>query len=192
MAVYPYQGNLAALPEFQTWEYVTAGTAFATTGDKAVFRPVVPVTVFRWGIINLGAAATWGSAAAIALDWRPTAGVDTNRVEVGTITASADIAVGTGLYSEFGAAQIGGTLPAATTGADGSILHAALSGSWGDNTVKGAPVRVNPGEELVFECTNAFDAFALSMVFLHYVFDPFVAGDGETASRIVRMTKKAS
>lgn len=195
MATYPYQASMAAPSNFRTWQSTGGANEFESAADTtAIFRPSTPVTVFRWGFMNSDdGIIDVGTTMIVALDWRPTAGSDTGRVELSTITTgTTDVAVGTGLYSEFGAVEIGGVLPAATTGVDGSTVHAALSGSWQDNTVLGYPIKVNPGEELVFEVTNAADTNAdLVTCFLHYIQEPFVNGDG-TALRLAHMTKKAS
>ena len=99
----------------------------------------------------------------IAADHRVTAGSDTGRVNaaVGTISATADVGQGKGLYSE----------PA-------------------------TPFQVDPGEQLVFEITDAADTAGTGYIWVEYSELPFVGDSGVTAgtfaNRIANMTQVTS
>ena len=79
----------------------TAGTSVASTGDKAVWAPPVPVNIVRWGFIIAGTALPVDQGV-LALDKQPTAGSASGRVDAygGTITVAAVTALGTVCYNE--------------------------------------------------------------------------------------------
>lgn len=81
--------------------------ALDATDDEVKWAPGKPIDVVRWGFI-ITTALDVGAGFGAALDLRPTVGSDTDRVNGdssgttdtggGTITATADVAVGAGLY----------------------------------------------------------------------------------------------
>lgn len=139
---------------------------FTATGDKFIFTPALPADVYRWGIIT-NALLDVGAGFVAALDHRPTAGSDTNRVEKDTITVSADVAAGQVVYSQAIGADADGEV-----GEDGTVRYVAPTG----------PVEVNPGEELVIEVTNAADTAGTGYVFIEYVEKPLAGDRAENAT----------
>ncbi len=144
----------------------TGAIVFTTTGDKFAFRTSRPVDIVRWGFIasvdvNVGARLT------ITADFRVNVGEDTGRIngdaaggmgviDLGTSAVPAhttgDVLVGTGVYTNF-------------VSSAGITLQAAAA----DNTKTEAPFELDPGEEIVFEVTDAADTTGTGYMFVHYV-----------------------
>lgn len=127
--------------------------AFTSTGDKFIFTPAKPVDIYRYGFVT-NALLDVGVTFILALDWRPTAGSDTNRAEKATITTgTTDQAAGKMGYRDI-------ILPvAAATAGDGSTVNVGPDG----------PLEVDPGEEVVIEVTNAADTAGTGYVWIEYV-----------------------
>ena len=139
---------------------------FDTTGDKFAFRSSRPVDIVRWGfiatdLIDVGVRLT------VRADFRPTIGDDTGRIsgelalgagviDLGTSAVPAhttgDVAPGTGVYTNF-------------VSSAGVALQAAAA----DNTKTEVPFELDPGEEIVFEVTDAADTDGAGYIFVHYV-----------------------
>ena len=150
---------------------VSAQISVATTGDKFTFTPGRPVDIVRWGIIA-DVLIDVGVGMTIAADHRITAGSDTGRVNaaVGTITDTDDIAQGDGVYTE----NVSPLITARPT----------------------ETFRVDPGEQVVFEVTDAADTAGTGHIFIEYRQIPFV-GDANVAAgldsnRIAGFTKVTS
>lgn len=127
---------------------------FTSTGDKYIFTPANPIDVYRWGLIT-NALLDVGAGFVLALDFRPTAGSDTNRVEMSTIsTGTTDVAAGKMVYNQAIGADNDGE-----TAEDGTLRNVAPTG----------PIECDPGEELVIEVTNAADTAGTGYVFIEYV-----------------------
>jgi len=147
---------------------VSAQINVNSTGDKMTFTPASPVNIVRWGIIA-DALIDVGVGMTIKADHRPTAGSDTGRGDgdVGDITVTADIAAGKGAYTE----EIG--TPAATAAQ--------------------AKFEVDPGEQVVFQVTDAADTAGTGHIFVEYELIPFVGDSAVTAgdfsNRIDNMTQ---
>ncbi len=146
---------------------VSAQVAMASTGDKMTFTPGCPVNIVRWGVIA-DALIDVGAGFTIKADWRPTAGSDSSRSDgtCGDITVTSDINQGQGAYTEECATPDAG-LP--------------------------AMFLVDPGEQIVFEVTDAADTSGTGMIFVEYELLPFVGDRNATAdgfsNRIDNMTK---
>lgn len=145
-----------------------AGYALNSTGDKAFWQPGQPVDIVRWGIIADGLIDV-GAGMTVKLDHRPTVGSDTDRGDGdgGDITVTADIVAGDGIYTEeLSAAAVLASTPA--------ILE------------------VDPGEEVVFQVTDAADTAGDGYFFIEFIERPFV-GDanvtaGDASNRIAGFT----
>lgn len=157
-----------------------AGFDVSTTGDKAFYTPGQPVDIVRWGVIaddlvDVGAGMT------IKADHRPTVGSDTDRTDgtVGDITVTADIAAGKGAYTESFSGSDGSTTTINSTGVGGQKREEA--GQYG--------FEVDPGEQVVFQVTDAADTAGKVYIFIEVIEKPFVGGsESETGSRIANMT----
>jgi hypothetical protein len=147
---------------------VSAQVALTTTGDKMTFTPGAPVNIVRWGVIA-DALIDVGAGMTIKADFRPTAGSDTGRGDGdgGDITVTADIAQGKGAYTEEVAT------PAATAVA--------------------AKLQVDPGEQVVFQVTDAADTAGTGHIFVEYELEGFSGGSPAAAlslaNRISNMTQ---
>ena len=111
-------------------------TTVTPAADKCILTPSKPIKVIRWGYI---ATTVLGSSALVAaLDFRPTAGVDTARVDAwgGTITPGHATARGTG------------------------VQHTLTTGE-GDRDAPIPEAVVVPGEELVIQVTTVASSGAV-------------------------------
>ena len=145
-----------------------AGFALASTGDKAFWQPGQPVDIFRWGIIADGLVDV-GVGLTVKLDVRPKVGTDTDRGDGdgGDITITADLAEGDGIYTEE-------CTSAAVTADSPGILE------------------LDPGEEIVFQVTDAADTAGTGYFFIEFYERPFVGDSnvtaGDAANRIAGFT----
>lgn len=138
----------------------SASLAVNSTGDKFTFTPGQPVDILRWGIIA-DALIDVGVGMAIKADHRPTAGSDTGRGDgnVGDITITVDLAQGAGLFTED------------------------VSG-----VANKTPFQVDPGEQVVFEVTDAADTAGTAIIFVEYLEKPFVGDSNVTAGTFSNRT----
>ena len=141
-----------------------------TAADKGTFAPARPVNIVRWGII-VTTLLDVGAGAVFSLDFRPTIGSNTGRVvgsvsggvdtAGGSITLSADVAVGKGVYHDVN-----------------------------------PPLKVNPGEQVVVDASDAPDTGGAGYLFFEYEEEGFSGGSpapaGSLANRISNLTKVAS
>lgn len=150
---------------------VSAQIAVNSTGDKMTFTPGIPVNIVRWGIIA-DALIDVGAGMTIKADLRPTAGSDSGRGDgdMGDITVTTDIAQGDGVYTEEVAT------PA--------------------STAVGAKGLVDPGEQVVFQVTDAADTAGTGIIFIEYEAEGFSGGlpatAGTFANRTSNMTQNES
>lgn len=152
-------------PLVQKRRFISATVAVATTGDKVVVPVSGPQKIYRWGIIA-NSIIDVGAAAIFSFEHRITAGSDTGRTVIDTIsTGTTDVAAGKGLYSDLSNGFDG-----AQTGEDGKPRNIAPA-----QGTPNLPVVVRPGEELVFEVTDAPDtAGAGAYFFYEYSEEPWV------------------
>ncbi len=139
---------------------VSSQQDLTATGDKFTFTPARPVNIIRWGVIA-DALIDVGVGMTIKADFRPTAGSDTGRGDgnVGDITVTADIAQGKGAYTE------------------------EVSGAGTKQKFQ-----VDPGEQVVFQVTDAADTAGTGLIFVEYEEEGF-QGDtnvtvGDLSNRI--------
>lgn len=142
-----------------------------TAADKGTFAPARPVNIVRWGII-VTTLLDVGAGAVFALDFRPTIGSDTGRVD-GAVSAGVDTA--------------GGTITTGTTDvAVGKGLYHDVN----------PPLKVDPGEQVVFQAVDAPDTGGAGFLFIEYEEEGFSGGSPAAAlslaNRISNLTKKAS
>lgn len=138
---------------------------FNATGDKYIYTPCAPIDVYRWGFITDAAMDPDAGGFVLALDHRITAGSDTGRTEKATITrADAEtVAAGKLVYGRVEIAV------AETVAVDGSKVNVDPAG----------PLRVNPGEQVVIEVTNAVGAASTGYVFIEYADLAFNKADAD-------------
>ena len=130
---------------------VSAQLSMTSLGDKMTFMQAVPVNIVRWGVIA-NALIDVGAGFTIKGDFRPTAGSDTGRGDgdAGDITVTADIAQGKGVYTEEVATPAATAVP--------------------------TKFKLDPGEQVVFEVTDAADTAGTGMIFVEYELEGFSGG----------------
>lgn len=155
--------------------------AFTSTGDKFYVAPAVPIDIYRWGIITQDLLDV-GAGFTISMEFRPTVGSDTDRAAKQTIDRTTDVAAGTVLYRDviLAVAQASGddTLTGGTT-TQTSLLNVGPAG----------PLHVRPGEEVVFEVTDAADTAGTGRIWVEYVESDFALANAVTTSDGVHVTK---
>lgn len=124
-----------------------------STGDKFIISHGNPWTILRWGVVL--SVAKDASALVITLANRPTAGSDTNRVVVDTMTDSAT-ARAAGVVLER---KVTGTVPNSSTGSDGSLVNVAAGG----------PLKFYPGQQAVFAVTTAAASTGSGYIYAEYI-----------------------
>lgn len=129
---------------YEEWVSQTQDDLTAT-GDIVGPAFAQPVDIIRWGVI-LDALLDVGAGFSAALDRRITIGSDIGRVNAagGTLTRTADVAAGQVLYGDVSA----GT--------------------------PNAPLELDPGDEVVFEVTDAADTAGTGHWFCMWRRRPFV------------------
>ncbi len=164
---------------------LTSGILVTTTGDKAAFTPNFPCRIIRWGII--WDVAPTVTPPVLTLDFRPTAGSNTNRV-TGLVTAGVDAAGGTITSPAIGAA---GTLQG--QGLYHNVQAAVISASGYDGFV------LFPGQQAVLTVSTAATAGSgfpfIEFETLAFVGDSKTPGVGSQSfgtNPIQNMTKVAS
>ena len=127
---------------------VSAQVTVNSTGDKMTFTPGRPVNIIRWGIIA-DALIDVGAGMTIKADFRPTAGSDSGRGDgdVGDITTTSDIAQGKGLFTQ----------------------------DLSDDATE-VKFQVDPGEQVVFQVTDAADTAGTGHIFVEYEEEGFSGG----------------
>ena len=160
VVIFPTQGGDAVVP----------GLDMGADEDLLTWAPAMPVDIVRWGYIVdtvLGA-----SVLVVAMDFRPTKGSDTARVNGATDgTTFIDTA--------------GGTLtPGVSTAVGKGEFHNV-----------NPPLQVDPGEEVVIEITT-HPTSGDAHFFIEYEVQPFVGDSNVTAgdfsNRIANMTERTT
>lgn len=133
---------------------------FNATGDKFSIAPVAPIDIVRFGIIVKTAMNPDAGGFVLALDYRPTVGSDTNRVQKDVLTrADAELVAAGGIVYRSPELPVAASAVSGAPGIGGQSVYVGPSG----------PVRINPGEEAVLEVTNAVGAASDGYVFIEYI-----------------------
>lgn len=165
-----FENRRVVLFPVQGGDTVLAGLTMATAEDKATWAPAMPVDIVRWGYI--ADTVMGNTVAVVALDFRPTIGSDTDRVDGATnSTTFIDTAGGvltSGVATAVGAGEFHNVNP---------------------------PLQVDPGEEVVFQMTTA-PSSGTAFFFIEYEVQPFVGDSNVTAgdfsNRISNMTERTT
>jgi hypothetical protein len=138
------------------------------TAVVAVMNFACPVEILRFGIlVDDNELLDVGAGFALALKKYLVPGSSTNAVTLGTITSTADVAKGSGLFNNL-ALEI-----AAATGDDGvSVVHVPPRDEQSNDFI------LTPGQQLVFEVTDSADTSGKGQVWVQYVEKPFIGVDG--------------
>lgn len=143
---------------------LTAGISVASTGDKAVYTPSMPIRIIRWG--SIWDVAPTVTAPVLELDFRPTAGSDTNRV-AGSVASGIDTAGGTITCPAIAGAGM-------TQGA--GVFHNVNAGPLSASGPEGFVVF--PGQQVVYKVATAATAGS-GFFFMEYEYLAF-QGDANT------------
>lgn len=130
---------------------------FTSTGDKFIMSPANPLKILRWGIV--WAVAKDASALVVTLAQRPTAGSDTARAVIDTLSDSAARAAGVQVERKFS-----GTNPNSSTGSDGSLVNIAAGG---------LPI-IYPGQQAVIAVTTGASSTGQGYLYAEYIEYPAV------------------
>lgn len=141
-----------------------------STGVVAVMNFGAPIEVIRMGIVvDDNELLDVGAGFAIALKKYLIPGSSTNAVTLGTITSTADVAKGTGLYNDFRLGDTDGE-----TAEDDTLRYVSPRS---DSDVEDNDFIVLPGQQLVFDLTDAADTSGKGQVFVQYIERPFTGSD---------------
>lgn len=173
----------------------SAGTAvgpvnFNATGDLWQFTPVAPVRLMKWGFMN-DASGNPGTAAAnfqLGLDFQPTAGSATGRVNIDTLTVpnTTVVAAGTGYYRDPY------TVSSVSTSIPSEVGNAGPLGNTANTVVSGQQQFVLAvGQAWVIKVTTAFGAALTGHVWVEYELLPISkpSGYGVTQAGTVSLTE---
>lgn len=161
---------------------------FTSTGDKFIFTAAAPVRLLKWGfmVANTAVAQT-SSAMQFNLDQRVTAGSDTGRVNIDTLTtaASSSYALGTGAYRDPWTTSTQATTPASqqsSAGPEGETFY-LYSGQ--------AQMVLKAGQQWVIKCQVASDNTGQGKLFIEYELLPISkpSGYGTTDAGVVSLTE---
>lgn len=159
-AVYPAVG--AAI----TTDLVDFG---GSTGVVAVFNFGVPVEVLRIGLtVDDNELLDVGAGVVLSFQKYLIPGSSTNAVVLGTISSTADVAKGSGLYNNLNTGDADGE-----TAEDGSLRNESPR----NNFDSGNKYIIYPGEQLVVDLTDAADTSGKGQVWVQYVERPFAGTD---------------
>lgn len=150
------------------------GIDVATAEDKVFWAPARPVNIVRWGFIMDVPLDVGTALVAHELDLRPTIKSDTDRVEGATDSDGVDTAGGSI------------TLPATDIAAGKGVFHNVSP-----------KLLVDPGEEVVIQCSVAPDTSGDAFYFIEYEQEPFHSGGSPApalslGNRLSNMTEVSS
>lgn len=173
----------------------SAGTAvgpinFNTTGDFWQFTPVAPVKLLKWGFMNDAGGTNLTTAAnfQLGLDFQPTAGSATGRVNIDTLTVASGVTVnaGTGYYRDpFTASTSSTSIPS-------EVTNAGPLGNTANTVVSGQTQNIlSAGQAWVIKSITAFGAAATGHVWVEYELLPISkpSGYGTTQAGTVSLTE---
>ena len=150
---------------------------FTSTGDKYILTATAPLRLLKWGfLVTNTAVAQTSSAMAFELDLRPTAGSDSNRVSMDTLTtvASSSFALGTGGFRETFTASTQATTPASEVANAGPIGNTQYLYSGQQQ------ITLSVGQQLVIKVATASDNTGQGKLFFEYVLLPINKPSGYT------------
>lgn len=151
------------------------------TGVVAVMNFGGPIDVMRMGItIDNAEALDVGAGFTIKLQKYLVPGLATNAVDLGSISRTADVAAGGVVYNNFD------SLPATQTAEDDTVRNVAPRTVFDTTSLDSEPgnFRVLPGEQLVWNLTDAADTTGKGQVWIEYVERPFAGSDIADAIKV--------
>jgi hypothetical protein len=141
---------------------------FNATGDKFGFQVIVPIDVYRFGIITNAAMDPDAGGFVLALDKRVLVGSDAGRVEIDVLTRADAQTVAQG---KVVAREV--IVPVAQANGDDTLAGGVTDQTSVVNVGPNGPARFVPGDELILEVTNAVGAASTGYVWFEYAELPF-------------------
>lgn len=139
------------------------------TGVAAVMNFGVPIEVLRMGItVDNAETLDVGAGFTMTLYKYLVPGDATSAVSLGTITSTADVAKGAGLYNNLNTGDVDGE-----TAEDSTTRYESPRNNFDD----GNKYIVVSGEQLVWDLTDAADTSGKGQVWVEYVERPFDIAD---------------
>lgn len=148
-----------------------------TTGDKYIYTPAAPIRLRKWGIVFSTSLSTGAGGLILKLDYRPTAGSDTARVNKDTLTVAINnttYVAGKGVYRDPY------TTSAQTTGNDNSTVYSGQT-----------DIVFKPGEQLVIQVDTAASTTGQGFLWVEFDVLPISkpSGYGTTDAGTVSLTE---
>lgn len=162
--------------------YPAVGAAITTdlvdfagaTGVVAVMNFGVPIQVLRAGItVDNNEALDVGAGFTLTLKKYLKPGDSTSAVTLGTISSTADVAAGGGLYNDFSLGDTDGE-----TAEDSTTRYVAPQTVFDTTNLNSTNAFIlDSGEQLVWDLTDAADTAGKGQVWVQYVERPFDISD---------------
>lgn len=169
-----FMERITVVLPLQSSDTLAAGITITTAEDKVSWAPARPVNIVRWGFIVDTLLDVGAALVAHEMDLRPAVGSDTSRVNGATDADGVDTAGGSI------------TLPATDIAVGKGVFH--------DVSPK---LLVDPGEEVVIQCSVAPDTGGTGFYFIEYEQEAFHSGGSPATAlsfgnRLSNLTKVAS
>lgn len=157
---------------------------FTSTGDKFIFTPGAPVRLLKWGFVAQTDVVPVTNLI-LTLSKRPTAGSDTSRAALDTLSLGTSVAyvAGKGAFRDPYTASTAATTPSSEPSGSGQ------GGSYTINSGQAQYV-LKPGEEWVIDVTTAATTTGKGYLWIEYVLLPISkpSGYGTTDGGVVSLT----
>ena len=169
-----FMERITVVLPLQSSDTLPAGITITTAEDKVSWAPARPVNIVRWGFIVDTLLDVGTALVAHEMDLRPDIGSDTLRVNGATDSDLVDTAGGSL------------TLPATDIAVGLGVYHNVSP-----------KLQVDPGEEVVIQCSVAPDTGGTGYYFIEYEQETFHDGPGGGAAlslsnRLSNMTEVTS
>lgn len=160
-----------------------------STGDKYIVTPAAPLMILKWGLVLSTSLSTGGNGLVCNLDKRPTAGSDTNRTTLDTLsvgTSNTTFVAGLGIYRDPFTASSTATTPASEVANAGPLGNTANTITSGQQALT-----IIPGQELVMKVATAASTTGQGYFWLEYIQLPISkpSGYGTTQAGTVSLTE---
>lgn len=168
----------------------TGGPVVLTsTGDKFSISIAAPIRILKWGVILSTSLDTTNAAMILKLDQRITAGSDTGRVTLDTLTVpvtNTTYVAGTGIYRDPYTASTKHTTTDEPTGFGPNGVNAP------DQEYGQQQLTFTSGQELILKVDTAAGTAGQGRMFVEYVMLPISkpSGYGTTDAGTVSLTDK--
>lgn len=164
-----------------------------STGDKFQYSVFAPIRILKWGyVVDAVAIVTGGSGLVLKLDKRPTAGSDTNRATLDTLTIADAVNTGSPLALGTGGYRDGYTVSVANVSTPASQVSGAGPLGAGAQPIEAGQQQftAKSGEELIIKVDTAVTTSGQVSLFIEYELLPVSkpSGYGTTDAGTVSLT----